>query len=157
MKKLIFCTLIFLSSFCKAQYGDNEKGHLLMLAIFTRIEMTSIDEKAFLSFGPKIPISEKDYISLRGHFNWWDLPGKKFVVIPEFDYIRTIATFEDGNPVISNLYAGVGITPYAVSPKFGVAFYHLFTAEVGNNFEFNEYKHFSTKGFRFSIGLNFTL
>jgi len=112
-----------------------------------------MNDKSFLSFGPKIPINENNYVSLRGHFNWWDTPERKFIVIPELDYFRKVATFEGDKNMIKYLYAGVGITN-AVSPKFGIVFYHFISAEAGYNFEYEPYKHFSTSGFRFSLGFN---
>lgn len=113
--------------------------------------------KSFFSFGPKLPIDENNYIGLRGYFNWWDLPGRKFIVIPELDYFRKITSFERERAVATSLYTGVGVSPYAVAPKMGITFYHLFTAELGYNWEFNPYKHFPVKGFRFSVGANFVL
>jgi hypothetical protein len=147
--------LVLFSSFSKAQFSEIKKDKLLTLAIMTRIEATNIDGKAFLSVGSKIPLDDRSYVGLKGHFNWWDLPGRKFIVIPELDYIRTTATFEDKNPFIPNLYTGVGISPYAVSPKFGIVFYHFFAVEVGNNFEYNEYKYFPQKVFGFLGELTF--
>lgn len=155
MKKMFFIVFIGLSLSINAQIGNSKDWKIIAIILCTRIEATSIDNKAFFSFGPKIPITEKDYVSLRGHFNWWDLPDRKLIVIPELDYVRKIATFDKEKDIISGLYTGVGITPNAVSPKFGVGFYHLISAEVGYNFEFNEYKHFPTKGFRYSLGFNF--
>lgn len=156
MKKLLLAVFIGFSLFINAQQiGSSKDWKIIAIILCTRIEGTSIDNKAFFSFGPKIPITEKDYISLRGHFNWWDLPNRKFVVIPELDYVRKIATFDKEKNIVSVLFTGVGITPNAVSPKFGVSFFYLVSAEVGYNFEFNEYKHFPTEGFRYSIGFNF--
>ena len=73
--------------------GKTDK--LLDLIIPTRIELTSMDEKAYLSFGPKFVINEKNYIGLRGHFNWWDADGRKFILIPELDYIYRMYKFEE--------------------------------------------------------------
>lgn len=119
MKNIIIITLILFCPLFKSQIGGNKNCKIIGLALSTRIEMTAIDNKAFLSFGPKIPIDENNYVSLRGHFNWWDLPDRQFVVIPELDYFRKIATFEGDKNVIKHLYMGAGITPNAVYPKFG--------------------------------------
>ena len=148
----MFCAILFIGTFSKAQSSDDWK--ILSIIMGIRLEMTSLDNKAFLSFGPKYPINDKNYLSLRGHFNWWDFPDRKLIVIPELDYIYKVATIESDMALITNLYTGVGISPYAISPKAGINFYNLFSAEFGNNFEFNPYRHFSTKGFRFSIGIN---
>ncbi|WP_312078598.1 hypothetical protein [Chryseobacterium sp.] len=154
MKNLIIGITVLLCPFFKSQYGSDKDWKIIELILSTRIEATSIDNKAFFSFGPKIPINENNYVSLRGHFNWWDLPDRKFIVIPELDYFRKIATFEDDKNMIKHLYAGAGITPNAISPKFGVNFYYFFTAELGYNFEYRTYKYFPTEGFRFSFGIN---
>ena len=158
MKKLLLAIFIgFSLSINAQQLGSSKDWKIVAIILCTRIEGTSIDNKAFLSFGPKIPITEKDYISLRGHFNWWDLPNRKFIVIPELDYVRKISSFDMEKNIITGFYTGVGITPNAVSPKFGVNFFSFFTTELGYNLEFAEYKHFPTEGFRFSVGINFLL
>lgn len=155
MKKLIFCLFIFCFSLLKSQYGSGKDWLVVGIILCTRIEFTSIDNKAFVSFGPKIPINENHYVSLRSHFNWWDLSGRKFIVIPELDYMYKYASFDKYKDILNHIYVGAGVTPNAVSPKFGLNFYHLFSAEFGYNFEYNTYKFFSTKGFRFSTGINF--
>ncbi|MBP2617989.1 hypothetical protein [Chryseobacterium jejuense] len=155
MKNLILCIVVSVCSFCKAQIGSDKDWAIIGAILCTRIEATSMGNKAFLSIGPKIPINENNYVSLRGHFNWWDLHGRKFIVIPELDYFRKIASFEKYNPIVTSLYTGSGVSPYTISPKFGVTFYKFFTAEMGYNWEFEKYKHFPMKGFRFSIGANF--
>lgn len=154
MKTLMFCLFLVVFPLVKGQIGSEKEMKMLAIILGTRIECTSIDSKAFLSLGSKIPINEKNYVGLRGHFNWWDLPGRKFIVIPELDYFRKIASFEENKPIVTGLYAGAGITPNAVSPKFGVNLYYFLTAELGYNYEFTPYKHFSTEGFRFSFGIN---
>lgn len=141
-------------SLFKSQMGNDTEMKKLAIILNTRIEATSIDNKAFFSIGSKLPINEKNYVGLRGHFNWWDLPDRKFIVIPELDYFYKIASYEDNKAIIRSLYAGAGITPNAVSPKFGINFYYFFTCELGYNFEYTPYKHFSTEGFRFSFGIN---
>lgn len=155
MKNLIIGIIMLLCPFFKAQYGSDKDWKIIGIIISTRIEATSMDNKAFFSFGPKIPINENNYVSLRAHFNWWDLPDRKLIVIPELDYFHKIASFEGDKNVIKHLYAGAGITPNAVLPKFGVNFFYLFSAELGYNFEYKTYKHFPTEGFRFSFGINF--
>lgn len=153
--KTLSTGLLFISlSLFKGQIGNDEEMKKLAIILNTRIEMTSIDKKVFLSVGPKIPINENNYLSVRGHFNWWDLPGRKFTVIPELDYFHKIISFKDDQSIIKSLYAGAGITPYAVTPKLGVNFYYFFTAELGYGHEFNTYKYFPTGGFRFSFGIN---
>lgn len=154
MRVLIFCFFLTGISLFKGQI--EREGELKKFAVIlsTRIEATSIDNKSFLSFGPKIPIDDNNYVSLRGHFNWWDLPHRKFIVIPELDYFHKVISFEKDEAVIKSLYAGAGITPNAVSPKFGINFYYFFTAEFGYNIEYNTYKYFPTEGFRFSFGIN---
>lgn len=156
MKTFILSALLFCFSLSKGQIGKDEDLKKLMMILATRIECTSIDNKAFFSFGPKIPIGENSnhWIILRGHFNWWDLEGRKFIVIPELDYFYKIASFEKNKNVIRGLYIGAGITPNAVSPKLGINFYYFFTAELGYNFEYKQYKQFPTEGFRFSFGIN---
>ncbi|MGI9652023.1 hypothetical protein [Chryseobacterium sp. RLHN22] len=154
MKNLILVTLLLSSFLFKSQIGSEKDWKIIGLILSTRIEATSIDNKAFFSFGPKIPINENNYVSLRGYFNWWDLPDRKFIVIPELDYFRKVATFEGDKNMIKHLYAGAGITPNTVSPKFGINFYYFFTAELGYNFEYKTYKYFPTEGFRFSFGVN---
>lgn len=155
MKTLLLYLFLLLFSSFNGQIGNDEELKKIAIILNTRIELTSIDNKAFFSFGSKIPINETNYVSLRGHFNWWDLPKRKFIVIPELDYFNKIASYEKDKAIIRSLYVGAGITPNAVSPKFGVNFYHLFTAELGYNYEFRPYKYFSTEGFRFSVGINF--
>lgn len=155
MKSLIVCIAVFFSISLKSQLGNEKDWKIVGIIMCTRLEATSIDNKAFLSLGPKIPINENNYVSLRGHFNWRDVPGRKFIVIPELDYFRKIGSFSDDS--ITNLYLGAGITPNTVSPKVGVNFIHLFSAEFGYNFEYDTYKHFATEGFRFSIGINLVL
>lgn len=146
--------IMLLCPFFKAQYGSDKDWKIIGIIISTRIEATSIDNKAFFSFGPKIPINENNYVSLRGHFNWWDLPDRKLTVIPELDYLRKVASFGGNKNMIKHLYAGAGITPNAVAPKFGVNLFYLFSAELGYNFEYKTYEHFPTEGFRFSFGIN---
>lgn len=157
MKNLIVCIAVFFSISLKSQLGNEKDWKILGIILSTRLEATSVGNKAFVSFGPKIPINENNYVSLRGHFNWWDARGRKFTVIPELDYFRKIASFDGSKTIVTNLYLGGGLTPNAVSPKFGVNFYSLFTAELGYNFEYNTYRHFPTEGFRFSLGFNFVL
>ncbi|MCW3159913.1 hypothetical protein [Chryseobacterium oryctis] len=155
MKNLILCCTVLFCSLFKAQIGRDKEWESAILILSTRIECTSFDNKGFLSIGMKIPSENgKNYYSLRGHFNWWDLPERKFIVIPELDYFHKIKSFEGQKAVIRSLYLGAGITPNAVSPKFGINFYYFFTAELGYNYEFTPYKHFSTKGFRYSWGIN---
>jgi len=154
IKNLIVVMVMIFSSSFKSQIGNEKDWKIIGVIISTRIEATSIDDKVFFSFGPKIPINENNFVSLRGHFNWWDLPDRKFIVIPELDYFRKIATFKGDKNMIKHLYAGAGITPNAISPKLGVNFYYFFTAELGYNFEYTTYKHFPTEGFRFSFGIN---
>lgn len=155
MKKLLILTLLLIIGLSKAQQFGNKKDWVIVALIAcTRIEITSIDEKAFFSFGTKYPLTDKDYVGLRGHFNWWDLPERQFIVIPELDYFRVIKSFEKDKEIVRRIYLGAGVTPNAVSPKLGINFYYFLTAEVGYNFEYNTYKHFPTKGFRYSFGIN---
>lgn len=157
MKNFILCAFLFFFSLFKCQVGSSKDWMIVGIILSTRLEATSIDNKAFFSFGPKIPINENNYVSLRGHFNWWDLPKRKFIVIPELDYFRKIASSSESKAIITNFYLGAGITPNAISPKFGINFYSFFSTEFGYNFEYNTYKHFPTNGFRFSLGFNFVL
>lgn len=156
MKFCIVCVLLFCFSLSKGQIGNHEDLKKLITILATRIEATSMDNRAFFSLGPKIPIDKKlnHWIGLRGHFNWWDLKDRKFIIIPELDYFYKIVSFEKNKDIIKGFYLGAGITPNAVSPKLGVNFYYFFTAEVGYNLEYKKYKHFPTEGFRFSLGIN---
>lgn len=154
MKTLMIIIFFTSISFFKGQIGNERDWKIVAIIVSTRIEATCIDKKVFFSFGPKIPVNENNFVSLRGHFNWWDLPDRKLIVIPELDYLHKVASFEKDRAVITNLYLGAGITPNAVSPKFGINLYYLFTIELGYNYEFDTYKHFSTQGFRFSSGIN---
>ncbi|CAI8739285.1 hypothetical protein [Chryseobacterium sp. IT-36CA2] len=150
MKKLTLIITVFLCGFLQAQFEEIKEKRGLAMLLCTRIEGTSMDRKTFLSIGTKLT-DGYNYYSLRGHFNWWD--ERKLLVIPEFDYFRKVVSFRDGAEV-SSLYAGAGISPYAVSPKAGINFYHFFCAEFGYNFEYNTYKPFPIEGFRFGIGIN---
>lgn len=154
MRVLIFWFFLTGILLCKGQVTREGEFKKLAVILSTRIEATGIDGNVFFSFGPKIPINDNNYVSLRGHFNWWDLPDRKFIVIPELDYFHKIISFKKDDAVIRSFYAGAGITPNAVSPKFGINFYYFFTAEFGYNIEYNTYKYFPTEGFRFSFGIN---
>jgi len=154
MKVLVFYFFLASVPLFKGQIGNDKGWKVVEIIVSTRIEVTSIDDKAFFSFGPKIPIDENNNVSLRGHFNWWDLPDRKFIVIPELDYFHKVLSFKKNKAIIKSLYAGAGITPNAVSPKLGINFYHFFTLESGYNIEYNTYRYFPTKGFRFSFGIN---
>jgi hypothetical protein len=154
MRILTACLFLTGISLFKSQVTREGEFKKFAVLLSTRIEATNIDDKAFFSVGPKIPINDNHYISLRGHFNWWDLPGRKFILIPELDYFYKFISYEKNDAVIRSLYAGAGITPNAFSPKFGVNFYYFFTTEFGYNIEYNTYKYFPTKGFRFSFGIN---
>ncbi|UTX50681.1 hypothetical protein [Chryseobacterium sp. MA9] len=151
MKKLALIIAIFLCGFLQAQFEEIKEKKWLVILLSTRIEGTSMDNKAFLSIGTKLTDGDKNYYSLRGHFNWWD--ERKLLVIPEFDYFRKVVSFRD-DAEVSSLYAGAGVSPYAVSPKAGISFYHFFCAEFGYNFEYNTYKPFPIKGFRYGMGIN---
>jgi len=153
MKNFVLIIALSFSSFVNAQIGNKKDWAIIGSIICTRLELTIMNDKSFLSFGPKIPLNENNYVSLRGHFNWWDTPERKFIVIPELDYFYKVADFKEKS-MITNLYTGAGITPYAVSPKFGIVFYHFISAEAGYNIEYEPYKYFSTSGFRFSLGFN---
>lgn len=154
MKKLVLLIFIAVFSLVKSQLGGTkEQWTLITLLAGTRIELTSIDQKGFLSFGTKLPINEKNYIGIKGHFNWWDLPGRKFIVIPELDYFRKVTSFKDDS-IITSIYAGTGLNPYSVSPKLGTSFYHIFSVELGYDIEYNSYKHFPMRGFRYCLGFN---
>ncbi|WP_300686328.1 hypothetical protein [Chryseobacterium sp.] len=151
MKRFVFGIAIFLYSFVKAQFEEIKENKGLIILLSTRIEASVMDNKAFLSIGTKLPDGDKNYYSLRGHFNWWD--RRKLLVIPEFDYFRKVVSFRDGAEV-NALYAGAGISPYAVSPKAGINIYHFLSVELGYNFEYNTYKPLPTKGFRYGLGIN---
>lgn len=153
MKNFTLIIAMSLCSFVNAQIGSQKDWAIIGAIICTRLELTVMNEKSFLSFGPKIPLNENNYVSLRGHFNWWDTPERRFIIIPELDYFYKIADFKEKS-IITNLYTGAGITPNAMSPKFGIVFYHFFSTEAGYNYEYRPYKHFSTAGFRFSLGFN---
>ena len=154
MKKISILIFLFMIALSYAQIGSKKDWAIVGAIISTRLELTVMNEQSYASFGPKIPINDHHYVSLRGHFNWWDTPGRKLIVIPELDYLYKVASFEKNKPIITNLYAAAGLSPYAIAPKFGVNFYHFISAEAGHNFEYNPYKYFSTEGFRFSLGFN---
>lgn len=153
MKKVILSILILICSFYKAQIGSSKDWEKIAIILCTRIEGTMIDDKAFFSVGTKIPFDDTNYISLRGHFNWWDTPERKFTVIPELDYIRKVASFDDDG-VINSLYAAGGISLNYISPKAGLTIYHFLTFEFGYNFEYHQNKYYDTRGFRGSFGIN---
>ncbi|MFC6269076.1 hypothetical protein [Frigoriflavimonas asaccharolytica] len=155
MKTTILFIAMMITSFAFAQKPDvKNDDEILDLLIPTRIELTIFDDKSYFSVGPKYALNEKNYIGLRGHFNWWDADGSKLIVVPELDYIYRISTYDASKSMITSLQTGVGITPNAISPKIGFTFYHFLTAELGNNFQFKEYENFTTKGFRLSFGIN---
>ena len=154
MKKLLILIFPLFIGFSNAQIGNQKDWTIIAAIIATRLELTVMDDKSFMSFGPKIPINDKHYVSLRGHFNWWDTPDRKLVVIPELDYLYKVASFEKNKAIITNLYTAAGVSPNAISPKVGINFCHFLSAEAGYNFEYNAPKHFSTEGFRFSLGFN---
>ncbi len=152
MKNIVLGAFLLFFSWGKSQLGNDKGWKIVAVILSTRIEGTSLGDKTFLSVGMKLPSEDtRNYYSLRGHFNWWD--ERKLLIIPEFDYFRKIKAFGDED-LITSLYAGAGVSPYAASPKFGVTFCHFFTGEAGYNFEYNTYKHFPVKGFRYSFGFN---
>ncbi|MBE4947588.1 hypothetical protein [Chryseobacterium culicis] len=151
MKRLIVITALFLCGFLKAQYEEVKEKKWLVILLSTRIEGTVMNRTTFLSIGTKLTDGDKNYYSLRGHFNWWD--ERKLLVIPEFDYFRKVVSSKDG-ALLSAVYVGTGVSPYAVSPKIGINFYHFFSLELGYNFEYNAYKPFPIKGFRHGEGIN---
>lgn len=154
MKKLLLIISIALFGFSKAQLGDSKSWTPVAILMCTRVEGTIIHDNAYFTLGTKIPFNEKNYISLRGHFNWWDAENRKFTVIPELDYIRNVKKFSD-DAGLSNIYVSGGISPNYVSPKVGINLYHIFGAEIGYNFNFRENKNLETKGLRGSVGINF--
>ena len=72
MKKFIVITAVFLCGFLKAQFEEIKEKKWLVILVSTRIEGTSMDNKAFWSIGTKLTDGDKNYYILRGHFNWWD-------------------------------------------------------------------------------------
>ncbi len=145
---------LFMVSFFNAQIGNRKDWAIIATILATRMEVTVMNGKSFASFGPKIPVDEKNYVSVRGHFNWWDVQNRKLIIIPELDYLYRINEFKR-KKFISNLYTGAGISPNTFAPKFGLVIYNFLSVEAGYNLEFKPYRHFSTEGFRLSFGLNF--
>lgn len=150
MKNIVLVITIFLCGFLKAQFEDLKDHKGFMFLLNTRIEGTSMGKKTYLSIGTKLP-DGKNYYSLRGHFNWRD--KKKLLVIPEFDYFRTVISSHDSKDVF-DVYMGAGVTPYTVSPKAGFVFLYFLCAELGWNFEYNTFNQLPVKGFRFGLGIN---
>lgn len=95
MKNFVLIIALSFCSFVNAQIGNKKDWAIIGSIICTRLELTIMNDKSFLSFGPKIPLNENNYVSLRGHFNWWDTPERKFIVIPELDYFYKIADFKE--------------------------------------------------------------
>lgn len=58
MKTFIVSALFFCFSLSKGQIGKDEDLKKLIIILATRIEGTSIDNKAFFSLGPKIPMGK---------------------------------------------------------------------------------------------------
>ncbi|SDQ34231.1 hypothetical protein SAMN05421664_1231 [Chryseobacterium soldanellicola] len=160
IKKIIYGVL-FIVCLSKGQimqnvFNNSQPNKLAQTALLTRIELTGLRDKAFLSLGTKIPIDEWNYVGVRGHFNWWDESSRKFFIIPELEYIRKITSYpmEAHRTIVTGIYASGGISPNFVSLKLGIVCYHFLSIEAGYNFNFKEHSHFQTKGFRFSIGIN---
>lgn len=153
MKKLILIISIFLFGFSKAQLGDSKAWAAVAILMCTRAEGTIINDNAYFTLGTKVLFNEKNYIGLRGHFNWWDTENRKLTVIPEIEYLRNVKKF-NADASLTNMYVSGGVSPNFVSPKIGVNLYNIFGAEIGYNFNFRENKNLETKGLRGSVGIN---
>ena len=158
MVKRIIYSVCFIVCFSKGQTirNDSIPSKLLQTILMTRIELTDLNNKTFLSIGTKIPIDRNNYIGVRGHFNWWDESNRKFLVIPELEYIRKITSYPMivHKTIVTDFYASGGISLNSISPKLGIICYRFFSIEIGYNFDFKDYSYFQTKGFRFSVGIN---
>lgn len=76
MRKFVVIITIFLCGFLKAQFEEIKEKEWLVFLLSTRIEGTSMDNKAFLSIGTKLTDGDKNYYSLRGYF-----PLKDFATV----------------------------------------------------------------------------